>query len=195
MDKIKPFFFSKKFFFQNLRTKLVNIYNRNMAQFKTFVPNFSKLNKPNPLNHRDWSLAFCSVPSKELLFFCHVLKQKSTRNSTWCHHRLCRYEACNLPRSLYGPWLNFLAPTSPSLGKSSSIFSRLISSEQSIRVGSLMTSSPFLGCPRDRFVFWSASTSLSFFTGFSRASISVASLEICPMSRSGSNCFLLTFHV
>jgi hypothetical protein len=81
MDKFKPFFGSDKFFFQNLITTWVNIYNGNMAKFKTFVPNFSKLNKPNPLNHKDWSLVLSGVKPKELLLDCHVLKQRSTHNS------------------------------------------------------------------------------------------------------------------
>ena len=88
------------------------------------------------------------------------------------------------------PLLFFLLPTSHSLVKSSNISVWAIWLWRSKRVGSFTTFSPSFGRPRFRFGWFKAiSSTLTFFTGFSRASRTKESLEICPLKSSGSSLF------
>ena len=70
-----------------------------------------------------------------------------------------------------------LVPTSQALGRSASICGRLIVSCRSSRLGSFACSSPLRGRPRLRRRFGFAA--FGFGAGFSRASIAVASREMC----------------
>ena len=70
-----------------------------------------------------------------------------------------------------------LLPTSQALGRSASICGRLIVSCRSSRLGSFACSSPLRGRPRLRRRFGFAA--FGFGDGFSRASIAVASREMC----------------
>ena len=70
-----------------------------------------------------------------------------------------------------------LAPTSQALGSSASICGRLIVSCRSSRIGSIACSSHLRGRPRLRRRFGFAA--FSFGAAFSRASIAVASREMC----------------
>ena len=70
-----------------------------------------------------------------------------------------------------------LVPTSQALGRSASICGRLIVSCRSSRLGSFARASPLRGRPRLRRRFGFAA--FGFGAGFSRASIAVASREMC----------------
>ena len=69
-----------------------------------------------------------------------------------------------------------LLPTSQALGRSASICGRLIVSCRSSRLGSFARASPLRGRPRLRRFGFAA---FGFGAGFSRASIAVASREMC----------------
>ena len=74
------------------------------------------------------------------------------------------------------PFALRLVPTSQALGRSASICGRLIVSCRSSRLASFARSSPLRGRPRLRCFGFAP---FGFGRGFSRASIAVASREMC----------------